>query len=143
MAALFLLLGLLKTKVLRGAMNDKHLVLWDGDCGFCRRCVAYLMRRDQRHRFAAMPYQNAPDSLLSPRVRAACAHSVHLKRRDGRLLKAGRAVLFALEKTAASRLEAALWRLLRQMPFIFPIEIGYAYVASHRLLISKYFFRAE
>lgn len=114
-----------------------HLLLWDGDCGFCRRCAAWMMHRDRRRQFRAMPYQDAPSPPMTPQLRAACAESVHVITRDGRVLAGARAVLFALENLGWKR--AA--RLLSS-PLLLPLcEFGYKIVARHRLFFSRFLFR--
>lgn len=115
-----------------------HLILWDGDCGFCRRTAAWIMRHDRRHRFAAMPYQQAPSPPMTPALYAACAESVHVVKSNGEILRAGRAALFILENIGR-----APSRLLGLPPFIWIVEWGYRIVANHRILFSRVFFRDE
>jgi predicted DCC family thiol-disulfide oxidoreductase YuxK len=35
----------------------EYWLFWDGDCGFCRRVVAWVTRRDAAQRIRAVPYQ--------------------------------------------------------------------------------------
>jgi uncharacterized protein YqjF (DUF2071 family)/predicted DCC family thiol-disulfide oxidoreductase YuxK len=79
----------------------KHRVLWDGECGFCRRSVEWLARHD---RFGALEFQANQDADLSPQLRAACQESVHVIKSNGEILKAGRAMLFCLRFTRWNRL---------------------------------------
>lgn len=116
-----------------------HLILWDGDCGFCRRTTVWIMREDKWHRFEAIPYQQAPSPPMTPELRAACAESVHVIKEDGTIVRNGRAVLFILENIR----RAPLARLLALPPFIWLVEWGYRIVAKHRILFSRFFFRAE
>src|SRR5581483_4004938 len=79
------------------AMNGKrHLILYDGDCGFCQRVVGWTLARDRRGVLAASPYQAAPAPPMTPALEAACASAVHVFTRDGRTLRGGRACLFVL-----------------------------------------------
>ena len=114
-----------------------HLILWDGDCGFCRRSVAWLLRRDRRRKFRATPYQAAPSPPMTPQLFAACEKSVHVIASDGRIFKGARAVFFILEHIGWKR--AA--RLLSS-PLLLPLcEIGYRIVANNRTFFSRLLFR--
>ena len=59
-------------------------LLYDGDCAFCRRCVALLERWDRRGRVRAVPFQ-AEDALVGlPSIpRAALHQAMHLVAPDG------------------------------------------------------------
>ncbi len=73
-------------------------VLWDGDCGFCRRSVEWIARHDDAGRFRLVPYQDAPAPPMTPALRAAAPHAVHVVTADGRVLRAGRAFLHVLDR---------------------------------------------
>jgi len=116
---------------------EPHLLLWDGDCGFCRRSIAYMMRHDRRHRFRAMPYQEAPSPPMTPQLRAACENALHVVTSDGQVLAGARAVLFVMENIGWRR--AA--RLLSSAPLLALCEIIYKIVARNRLFFSRFLFR--
>ena len=119
--------------------HKKHLILWDGECGFCRRSVAWCLRRDRRHQFEAVPYQDAPAPPMTPALHTACARAVHVIRADGTVLRAGRAALFVLERLGWGPLA----RLLALPPCIWLVEIVYRIVANHRLFFSRFLFHEE
>lgn len=102
-------------------------LLWDGECGFCRRMVRWVVRRDRRGSFRAVPYQEAPSPPITPALRAACAEAVHVVRPDGEILRAGRACLYILE-----RLGWGASRLLARSPWIGAVELGYRLLVRHR-----------
>ena len=128
-------------------MNDKsdrqrplagqYWLLWDGDCGFCRRAVAWAQDRDQEGRLAVLPYQQAPWPPMDEGLAAACSRAVHLRHPDGRLERAGRACLTVLELVGYRR--AVPW--LRRWPLVWGVELGYCLVARNRMLFSKLLFR--
>jgi hypothetical protein len=62
---------------------------------------------------------------------------MHVITPDGRILRAGRASLFVLEKIGWPRLAA----VLAQRPLIWIIELGYWVVARNRSLFSRVLFR--
>ena len=70
---------------------SRHLLLWDGACGFCRRAVEGVRRRDRDNRFEIVPYQQAPVPPMTPELAAACGKALHVLTADGQLLRAGRA----------------------------------------------------
>ena len=79
-------------------MDGRHWILWDGDCGLCKRTVAWIRRRDRDRRFRTTPYQEASSPPMTPELNAACGRAVHVVQSDGTILRAGRAVLFILEE---------------------------------------------
>jgi len=117
-------------------MNE-YLILWDGECGFCRRSVDWLLEKDERQRLRATPYQMAPSPPLTPELERACARAVHLVAPDGTVYRAGRAVLKALDVVGYR-----FWARLGMLPpFIWFIELGYWIVARNRRWFSKLMFR--
>ena len=115
--------------------GGRHLLLWDGNCGFCRRIITWVARHDTRRRFESLPYQEAAASLVGPEVRRASADALHVVTTGGRVLKAGRASLFVLGEIG--------WpltaRVLMWPPFVWGVELGYGLVARNRGRISRWF----
>jgi len=118
-------------------MSDPALLLWDGQCGFCRRSVQWAERHDSGNSFRAVPYQEAPSPPMTPALRAACARAVHVLTPDGRILRAGRACLWVLERTG----HRLLARVLALPPLVWFVELGYWLVARNRQLASRWLFR--
>ena len=118
-------------------MTAPALLLWDGDCGFCRRSVLWAERRDTKHAFQAIPYQQAPSPPMTPELRAACGRAVHLLTPEGRMLRAGRACLWVLERIGYPLLA----RVLAVPPLVWAVELGYWLVARNRKLASRVLFR--
>lgn len=116
---------------------DKHLILWDGECGMCRRAVNWFVRRDVKNEFTAVPYQDAPPNVMTPELRDACKQAVHVINRDGEVLRAGRTTLFILDRINWAY---GLPRLLAKPPFIMFVELGYKLVAANRQFFSKFMF---
>jgi predicted DCC family thiol-disulfide oxidoreductase YuxK len=116
-----------------------HLILWDGTCGLCRRAVAWVRRRDREGRFHAVAYQDAPASLMTPEMRAACARAVHVITSDGQVLRAGRASLFVLGELGFRYTAGVLgWP-----PFVWITEGAYRLVASNRRFFSRFLFTRD
>jgi predicted DCC family thiol-disulfide oxidoreductase YuxK len=115
----------------------RHWIVWDGDCGFCRRFVEWARARDVEGRFLAVPYQEVPSPPMTPALRAACRTAVHVRTTDGAWLRGGRACLFVLERIGWP----GLARFLRLPPLVWIVEGGYRLVAANRPFFSRLFAR--
>ena len=118
-------------------MSAPALLLWDGDCGLCRRSVEWAERHDSGRTFRAVTYQQAPSPPMTPELRLACARAVHLLTPEGDVLRAGRACLWVLERTG----HPVLARGLALPPLVWAVELGYWLVARNRQLASRVLFR--
>ncbi len=76
---------------------------------------------------------------MTPRLRRACARAVHVITPEGRVLRAGRAALCALEQAGWRRTTA----VLSTPPLIWAVEIGYRLVANNRPFFGRFLFRDE
>jgi predicted DCC family thiol-disulfide oxidoreductase YuxK len=117
--------------------SDTHLVLWDGDCGFCGRAIAWLQRNDRQHRFQFIKYQEAPSPPMTPELYRACNEAIHVIDRDGSILRGGRAMLFILEQEGWG----PIIRILSLLRLIWIVEMLYRVVATNRSSFSRFFFR--
>ena len=113
--------------------EPKPIILWDGACGLCFESVLWLKKRDN-NQFIASPFQLAPKPPMTPELALACEDAVHIIRPSGEILKAGRAVLFALTSLGYTKSTA----ILGLPPFIWLVEIGYRLVARYRHLLSHW-----
>ena len=97
------------------------ILIYDGECEFCRNCVQWIQSRVQ---LRAIPYQEADlaQHMLSD---AEAASSVHLIL-EKRALSGADAVAFLLKQTR--------WRLLGHfISWIAPLSrVAYHWVASNR-----------
>ncbi|BCM89624.1 hypothetical protein IAD21_01471 [Abditibacteriota bacterium] len=117
-------------------MPNKHLVLWDGECGFCRRCTVWLRKQSRYDSLQFCPYQEAD---LTPELREECSKSIHVIKTDGEILKGGRAAMFLGRFTRWNRLAR-----MGEWPIFLPfVEIGYSIVANNRMVFSKLMMKAE
>ena len=114
----------------------RHLLLWDGRCGLCRRATDWVRRRDRSARFEIVPYQEASAPPMTPQLRAECSRALHVLTADGRTLRAGRASLFVLKETGNGRLAT----VLGLPPLIWLVELGYRIVARNRSRFSGLIF---
>jgi len=109
---------------------DRPLVIFDGDCSFCKAWIEYW-RQLSADRVVYVPYQALGDSF--PDIpREQCKAAVQLVLPDGQLLAGAHAVfqLLALVPGKAS----LLW-LYKNAPGFAPISnAGYRLIARHRSL---------
>lgn len=70
-------------------------------------------------------------------LRAACRDAIHVITADGKLLRAGRAAMYVLERIGWG----AFARFLTYPPMIWFVELGYWIVARNRKFFSKFMFR--
>jgi predicted DCC family thiol-disulfide oxidoreductase YuxK len=112
---------------------ERHWIVWDGECGFCRRAVEWALARDRAGQFRGVPYQEVPEPPMTPALRAACANAVHVRTRDGAWLRGGRACLFVLERIGYPRFA----RITRRPPLVWAVELGYRVVVGNRAFFSR------
>lgn len=76
---------------------------------------------------------------MTPELRRQCERALHVITTDGRVLRAGRAVLFVFERCGLP------WtaRVLGLPPLVWMVELGYWIVASNRRFFARFFFRQE
>jgi predicted DCC family thiol-disulfide oxidoreductase YuxK len=111
----------------------RHWIVWDGECGFCRRAVEWVLARDRDHQFEAVPYQRCPSPPMTSELRAACRDAVHLRTVGGSWLRGGRACLFVLGRIGWPRLA----RIASVPPLVWIVELGYRIAAANRPFFSR------
>ena len=71
---------------------------------------------------------------MTPALAAACEQAIHVLMPDDTVLRAGRATLFILQELGWGWIA----RILTVPPFIWAVELGYRFVASHRSFFSRF-----
>ncbi|HYO08275.1 MAG TPA: lipase maturation factor family protein [Tepidisphaeraceae bacterium] len=113
----------------------KPLLIWDGDCAFCRRWITRWQHRT-RGRVDYEPYQRAAERV--PQVpREEFGKAVHLLEPDGTVARGADAVFRSLAHGGHAGGRAMLWLHRRAAPFRWVSEAAYAFVARHRNGIDK------
>jgi predicted DCC family thiol-disulfide oxidoreductase YuxK len=115
------------------APTTTWLVLYDGDCGFCKWLLALLLRRDRAARLRPVALQSpAAENLLSDLDAEQRLASWHLISPAGERRSGGAALPTLLELLPGGRpLAAPLTRFPRLT------DRGYRWVAGNRVLLSK------
>lgn len=118
--------------------GSQHLILFDGDCGFCRRAVNFISGSDTRRVFRFAPLLSQEGSRFAAnRTMAAIGFGSLLvvpgSAAEGSApLQKGAAVLFIIRRLGWP------WRLLSLFRFV-PLQAldwGYDRIARNRYLLS-------
>lgn len=122
------------------APASRHLLLFDGECGFCDRMTRFVLKRDRQDAFRFAPLQGPagrawvarfgedPDRLDTFRV------VVGYEGPEPRLLSRGRAGLFVLRELGG------VWTLGRALG-VLPTRLldwGYGVVARNRHRLARH-----
>jgi predicted DCC family thiol-disulfide oxidoreductase YuxK len=110
-----------------------HSILYDPDCGFCRVCVAVVLRWDRRRTLRPVSLTSTEGiELLRGMSEDERTASWHLVLSDGTVHSAGTAFspLFRLLPSGAP-----LARLTDRFPRA--ADVGYRFVADHRTAFGK------
>ena len=108
-------------------------VLYDADCGFCRWCLAVLLRADRHERLRPRALGTpAADALLADRTPEQQFAPWHLIDPAGPRSSAGAALAEVAALLPAGR---ALAPALRRIPRL--TDAGYGWVAGHRTQLSR------
>ena len=113
-------------------MPGRTLVLYDGECVFCRRSAGWILAHDARKRFNCVPFREAG---IDQALRARCERALHIVTPSGRVLDGGKAVLFIAQGLGYRRSA----RILARRPLFWMVEYGYRLVANNRGRISRAF----
>jgi predicted DCC family thiol-disulfide oxidoreductase YuxK len=108
--------------------NSGWLVLYDGECGFCRTSLGWLLRWDRRGRLEPVALQSARAAdILAELSEEERMDSWHLVSPDGERWSAGAAAPQLLRLLPGGRVPA---RVLDAAPGI--TERAYRFAARHR-----------
>lgn len=108
-------------------------MLYDGDCGFCQRWIE-RWKHKTHGRIDYAPYQETLRRFPQVSERD-CREAVQLIMPDGSVTSGAHAVFKALDIGGSSRLPHFLYE--HMPPFGRAAEVGYQWVAHHRLLLSR------
>lgn len=116
------------------AKPQRWLVLYDGDCGFCKWLLAWLLRVDRAGRLRPVALQRPEaEVLLADLEPVERMESMHVVSPDGTRMSAGEALPSLLRQLSGGRLPAAV---LSRVPRL--TSAGYRWVAAHRVGISRF-----
>ena len=111
------------------AMREPMLVIFDGECGFCRKSMEFVAHKDVRRQLRCEASQSKRgQELLAERGLLQTANDTVIVIEDGRVRLRSDAVL-----AIAQRLGGA-WRAIALFRFVPRIlrDAAYDYVARHR-----------
>lgn len=110
------------------------ILIYDGQCGFCKRCVVWLQTRTGR-KIDYAPYQDIGKNY--PEItKEEFERSVQFIELDKTIRSGAEAIFTAL--CFSSSINRIWWFIYRKLPgFAFISELSYRIVANHRNLFSK------
>lgn len=114
---------------------ERNVVVYDGDCEFCRRQADRIRRKDRAGRFELLPKQHPDLSHRFPQLAGAdLRQGMRLVTPTGRVYVGADAVHQIARQLPGWRLLAWLYHVpgLRQL-----LRAGYASVAAHRQSLSR------
>jgi predicted DCC family thiol-disulfide oxidoreductase YuxK len=113
--------------------NGKAILLWDGECLFCKKCVEQLIKLDEKGQILPLPYQEVPSPPMCEALKVRCQRAIQLIAPGQNPTSAGRAFLGILSllgwKKSAAIMSAA--------PFVYAVEFLYWLIARNRRLMSR------
>lgn len=117
--------------------HERYTVVYDGECGICRRSVERLRAWDAEGRLRFLPFQAPGVMDRYPGIpERAFREAVQVIAPDGRRWSGADAVETALEQTRGGRRLAWVFKL----PFARPIARRvYRWVARHRPFLARFF----
>ena len=119
-------------------MTGRHLVLWDGECGMCRRFADAIRVEDTAGQLEVVPYQDCPSPPMTPALRVACERSLHVITAEGQTLLGADALLFVYQMVG--------WRVAgwaRVRPVRWTLEPFYRLLAANRRWFSKVLYTGD
>jgi predicted DCC family thiol-disulfide oxidoreductase YuxK len=120
--------------------RGRAYMLWDGDCGFCRRTIHIAQRLDESRSFTFASHQSFAESELKNvgLDHRRCARELQVVTRSGKIFGGAFALNYFLWQQPRLRVLVAPVFLF---PVLFLMEVLlYKFVASNRLLVSKFLF---
>ena len=120
--------------------RGKTYMLWDGSCGFCRRCCEIAERFDEKSTFTFIPYQSVSEEELQ-RVglsQRQCSRELKVVTPSGKTLGGAFAVNYFCWQQPKLR---PIVFLALIFPVLWLIEVlVYRMVATNRVLFSRILF---
>ena len=116
------------------AQPQRWIVLYDGDCGFCKWLLALLLRFDRARRLRPVALQGPEaEALLADLEPAERMASMHVVAPDGTRASAGEALPALLGLLSGGGLPAAVFARFPRLT-----SVSYQWIATHRIGISRF-----
>lgn len=116
---------------------DRHTVVYDGECGVCRRSVELLRRWDTDDRLRLLPFQGPGVMDRFPEItEREFREAVQVIAPDGRHWSGADAMEKALDQTPKGRRLARLFKLPLARPIARRV---YRWFARHRSKLARFF----
>ena len=120
--------------------TGREYVLWDGDCGFCRRSAEKMSQLDQQKSFLFAPYQSFSETELGKvgLDYRQCARELQIISNSGKTFGGAFGINYFFWRQPR-------WKFLPILGGLFPLlmlveVLLYKLVATNRMLFSKILF---
>lgn len=114
--------------------DRRWLLVYDGDCGFCRGSAAWVLERDRRGLVEARPFQASGVLEEAGVSRSRAERAAWLVAPDGRRWSGADAAARVLRLLPGWGLAG---RLLGVPPVIWIARVVYRWIADHRPLVAR------
>lgn len=114
--------------------DHTHLLIYDGECGFCRATVRWALERDEEGRIEARPFQDEDALRAAGVTREQARRAAWLVAEDGRRWRGAEATAHTLKLLPGWRWAG---RLLLLPGVRWVARRVYRWVADHRGLMSR------
>lgn len=118
----------------RGAGGATYRLIYDGDCGFCRASVRWVLRRDRQDRIRADPFQDEQALRETGVARERAERAAVLVAPDGRSWDGADAAAVTLQLLPGW---GALGRFLAAPGIRALARLVYRWIADHRPLVTR------
>lgn len=115
--------------------SDKHIILFDGDCGICNKTQMWILKKDKSGRFDIHPYQFFDYKMLGL-TEEEVSSSVYLIKNDKKYKKSK--AVFEILKSLPG-IYGIMGFLLSNPVIVFLSNPFYNIIARNRAKISKFF----
>src|SRR5213595_2540059 len=113
---------------------ERPTLMYDGECGFCRKCVDLVLRRDREHRLEVVPFQDRERVARFGIPLPALAAAMHLVLPDGRVFAGADAAAALLRLLPGKRWLAWIFAI----PGVLPVARRvYARIARRRRCLVR------
>ncbi len=87
-----------------------YLLVWDGECETCRRCVVWVVTKDEKNAILPLTPRGVPSPPMTEELHARAKEAVLLLTPEGRALSGGRACIEVLRLLGRERTARLLGR---------------------------------
>ena len=116
--------------------RQKAILIWDGECRLCRKCIEWIEKRDGTGVFFFVSYQEVPSPPMTSTMTRQCQQAVQLIPPGGQMLSGGGAVLGVLSLLGWKKFSV----IFSLLPLSLMVEALYRVIARNRRVFARILF---